>query len=1024
VEYQPKFKDENFVVYTKDGYQMLSPGKNYIGHYSPSQALDGYGNSLKSEIEKARAYAAVNPALKIQSSDYDDIFRPVPVYRGTDVDSQNAGHLGITLQESTSGPRMTPRSAEINNYPPGYDLNNEADDTFRHELRHSGQAAILDDDIRGTYSISPSKLKDRLGGAAEHGLSQAEQLGWAGGLQQEIFKLTGKRLESQAEARDFLDKATRATPEQLERAYPVQNREILRGINWLKSLRQKGSPEESAKALDYMSRILPALVDNSSQDQASKTAAMNASNPGSNKKEASVDDESRWKLYYFEGRNTGIAARSEAEARQKKRRGGDILVAVREPDSRELQNMEAGRWVRTRADGKPPGSSDVEGRGQGPAPKNWKESVIELQNKRRSEAVNASKTAAFDAPRPTTIGRLMFESIVPANYRGAAVGGDDELTANKIDSILEQVAHRDPGAYKEISHKLLRLGVKGSVETNTSFSLDDLESPVNKIEIIRKVRAEEDKINSNRTLSQEEKQQKLLDLYRGWGERLPEMVFNEAMNRESGLAKMVASGARGSKGQLNSNIGADFAVSDSQGNQLPIPIEHSYSEGLTPAEYFAASYGTRLGLIATKFSVQDGGYFSKQLNAAAGDLIIVEEKCKSTGGLPTDPMDKENIGSVLANDFGSVKAGTVITPKVMDQLKRGVKGDRTQIVVRSPITCTAKGGGICAQCAGVRENNRFLDIGENIGVNAASGLAEPVQQALLSTKHSAGVASAGGASQVRGFPQIDALAQIPDKYPSGASLAGLDGRITSIDEAPQGGAFVTVGEKQHYVPPGLGVKVKKGQEVEAGDILSEGIPNPGEVTKYKGVGAGRVYFVSAFLEALKDNGTKADRRNTEVLSRALVNHVRVGDDFESNQFMPDEVVEYSAFAEKYVPPQDTAQVKPDKSLGMYIQKPVLQYSVGTRITPSVIKQFHSAGVEDVSVSSTEPSFSSEMVRALDNPAYKDDFMTHTGQSYVKRNLMSDVQSGRAHSELHGKYFAPALAKGVEFGRPPAGVAGY
>ena len=31
--------------------------------------------------------------------------------------------------------------------------------------------------------------------------------------------------------------------------------------------------------------------------------------------------EEAWQLYYFEGRNTGIAARSEAEARSKKRRG-------------------------------------------------------------------------------------------------------------------------------------------------------------------------------------------------------------------------------------------------------------------------------------------------------------------------------------------------------------------------------------------------------------------------------------------------------------------------------------------------------------------------------------------------------------------------------------------------------------------------------------------------------------------------------------------------------------------------------
>jgi hypothetical protein len=73
-----------------------------------------------------------------------------------------------------------------------------------------------------------------------------------------------------------------------------------------------------------------------------------------------------YKLYYFEGRNTGIAARSEEEARAKKKRGGDKLVAVRTPSDSEKRLMESGKWVRTRYDGKPPGKSEVEGPGMGP----------------------------------------------------------------------------------------------------------------------------------------------------------------------------------------------------------------------------------------------------------------------------------------------------------------------------------------------------------------------------------------------------------------------------------------------------------------------------------------------------------------------------------------------------------------------------------------------------------------------------------------------------------------------------------
>ncbi len=73
------------------------------------------------------------------------------------------------------------------------------------------------------------------------------------------------------------------------------------------------------------------------------------------------------KLYYFEGRNTAIAANSAAEARKKKKRGGDKLVKVRTPTASERKTMAKGRWVRTRKDGKSPAKSRYgKGRGYGP----------------------------------------------------------------------------------------------------------------------------------------------------------------------------------------------------------------------------------------------------------------------------------------------------------------------------------------------------------------------------------------------------------------------------------------------------------------------------------------------------------------------------------------------------------------------------------------------------------------------------------------------------------------------------------
>lgn len=79
------------------------------------------------------------------------------------------------------------------------------------------------------------------------------------------------------------------------------------------------------------------------------------------------------KLYYFEGRNTPVVASSIEEARKRCRRGCGKLVRTRTPNATERRQIAAGRWVTTRRDGKPRGSSSVgHGRGYGPPRKKYR----------------------------------------------------------------------------------------------------------------------------------------------------------------------------------------------------------------------------------------------------------------------------------------------------------------------------------------------------------------------------------------------------------------------------------------------------------------------------------------------------------------------------------------------------------------------------------------------------------------------------------------------------------------------------
>jgi hypothetical protein len=313
---------------------------------------------------------------------------------------------------------------------------------------------------------------------------------------------------------------------------------------------------------------------------------------------------------------------------------------------------------------------------------------------------------------------------------------------------------------------------------------------------------------------------------------------------------------------------------------------------------------------------------------------------------------------------------------------------------------------------------------DNIGLAAASSLSEPLSQGLLSVKHTGGVASAGSARTVGGFKAVDSLVQVPDVFPGGAAIAQNDGKVTKIEDAPQGGQYLSIGDQRHYISPDMQLNVKTGDEVESGDAISDGIPNPADIVKFKGVGAGRVYFVDAMRNAFKNNGLGVNRRNIEVLSRALINHVKVTDPDGYGSSLPDDVTEYNALEQGYMPQDNTVSVAPQKAVGSYLQKPVMHYTIGTRVTPKVAKNMEDFGEKEIDVSDKESGFQPEMQRAMDVPAYKQDWMSQFSGSYLTKRLLSNVHSGDATSNIHGSSFVPGLAYGLEFGKPPKGTVGY
>lgn len=592
---------------------------------------------------------------------------------------------------------------------------------------------------------------------------------------------------------------------------------------------------------------------------------------------------------------------------------------------------------------------------------------------------------------------------------------DRVLDKKNMGALATDLAKRHPDKYREVMKKIHDVSRDVAYSTGgLSMGLKDIKptfaSRRAELEVRKKLRH----IMATPGMSEKERQLKILQLASDSQKKLIDEVYNEALENNNPLVHQVLGSGTGNKFSLNSLIGADLQYVDHKDEPIPLPVLRSYGRGLTPAEYFAASFGTRKGVIDVKTATADAGFYGKQLTQMAHRLLVTadddddEERLATAHnrGMPSDVDDPDNEGAFLARPVGPYKRNTLLTPKILKDIKEmGIK----DLLVRSPTVGGPEDGGVYARDVGYREKGKMPPVGDYVGVAAAQALSEPVSQSQLSSKHSGGV---GGAKSIGGFKAINALVQVPKKYPDGATHTQKEGRVQEIRPAPQGGSYVVVDGEEHYVPADRQVTVKKGDMLEAGDVLSDGMPNPAEIVRHKGVGEGRRYFVSAMRDVLKNSGINAHRRNIELVARGLINHVRLNDEY--GDYAPDDVVPYSMLERTWRPREGSVAGNPATLANHYLEEPVLHYSIGTKVTKSVADNLKKYGVTNIQAHKEPPPFESEMVRGMANISNDPDWMTRMLGSYQERGFLNSVHRGSA-SDTAGSSYVPALARGEQFG---------
>ena len=359
---------------------------------------------------------------------------------------------------------------------------------------------------------------------------------------------------------------------------------------------------------------------------------------------------------------------------------------------------------------------------------------------------------------------------------------------------------------------------------------------------------------------------------------------------------MAQSGARGNMNQLRQIAGMRGLMANTSGKAVEIPIRSCFREGLDVLEYFISSHGARKGLADTALRTADSGYLTRRLVDVAQDIIVREHDCGTTEGIEiTDIKDGNQIieklherliGRYALHDIVNPTTGelivdndTLITPDIADKI---INAGIEKVEVRSVLECKTKHG-VCAKCYGMGlATRKEVNIGEAVGIIAAQSIGEPGTQLTMRTFHTGGVA---GGDITQGLPRVEELFEA--RKPKGlAVISEIDGTVKIEEVKKRKEVTVTSKDnsKTYAISFGSKLKVKEGDQIKAGDPITEGSINPNEILDIKGPEGVYNYLTSEVQKVYRNQGVDINDKHIEVIGRQMLKRIRVDDNGDTSMF--------------------------------------------------------------------------------------------------------------------------------------------
>lgn len=562
--------------------------------------------------------------------------------------------------------------------------------------------------------------------------------------------------------------------------------------------------------------------------------------------------------------------------------------------------------------------------------------------------------------RETTLGRVYFNEILPPDldYVEDVMGKKrlNKVLATIFNEYGQETTAETADAIKDLALEFATIAAVSTGMTDY-FEVENLDEVIGEGD--ERAAKISDQYEQG-LITEDERYSLTVANWRAVDKKVLEVLQVRLKEEDTSVAVMVDSGARGDISNIKLATAMIGVMVDATGKEIELPIRSSYKKGLSPLEAFVATRGTRKGLIDTALKTADSGYLTRRLVDVSQDVFTVAEDAEDNGFAiyraeseqTMIPFGDRLFGRYSAEDVkGHVKAGELITREIADAINADEK--LTEVKIMSVLSATNLRG-IPQKSYGLdMATGKLIATFEPVGVIAAQSVGEPGTQLTLNTFHAGGVA---GDDITQGLPRVDELfeARSPKGQAFLAEIGGdvqvwedgesyivqvtppkgktkklpLDGRIARVKSgtevlagdvlasdkkedrplvAPFDGTVevtedqIVIASAQHaparYEVPGFKqLTVADGDQIEAGDRLTNGSINLHDLMNLKGIEATQRYMINEVLRIYAAQGQNIADKHLEIIVRQMFSRVTIEDPGDS-LFVTGDIVSKAAVVE-------------------------------------------------------------------------------------------------------------------------------